>query len=440
MSSILIKNGFVVTMDPRLGTLTRGDVLIRGDRIEAVGTDLEGPADKVIDASGKIVIPGLIDTHIHMWQHPLRGLASELWSHHIYKTVITPTRENFSAKDFGTAVYLCGLEMLDRGVTGALDFCHGIMSPGHARAAFDAHSRTGQRVLMAYGLSLGYSFKGQTLDRSHSAKLDDIVELRSEQRDESMVTLGVGLSEMETAGLELFTKERDFVREHGLRATFHQNSPGQILTLHERGMLGADLVPVHVNSVTDRELRLLEEAEVAISVTPEVEISVGRSMSVLNRALREDVKLCIGTDTPSRVSIDLLSQLRLSLTLVQAHDAQEARAAGRLPLSAREDSRSASPGDMLATATVNPAHALGLGDSLGTLAPGKLADVVLLETWPFGDPIGDPAAHAVLFSSSRDVDTVIAGGVVRKEKGALVGVDLQDVADSLADLRSRVLG
>ncbi|MGW6459429.1 amidohydrolase family protein [Streptomyces sp. NPDC055078] len=442
-SSILIKNAAIATMDARYGSLEKGDILVRGNRIEAIGAELEGPADRTIDATGKIVIPGMIDTHIHMWQQPLRGIASEMWTHDLYKNLVSPSREKYSAEDFGAAVYACGIEMLDRGITGVVDFCHGLWSPEHARAVLDAHGRTGQRALMGYGLTLGYAYEGQTRpERDLDEKFEDITALSATvpTGDDALVRLGVGLSEIEVVGMKRFRRETEFARSLGLRSTLHQNAPHQILDMHEEGLLGSDLIPVHVNAATDEELRLIAEAGIAISVTPEVEVSVGRSLTVLNRAVKAGVKLCIGTDTPARVPLDLLSQLRISNTLMQAQDALQARDGGRLPLSPRENSATATPGELLATITSNAAHALGLGDRLGTLVPGNLADLVVLDPGRYGRPVGDPAAYAVIFGTSADVDTVIVGGEIRKEDGRLVGVDEEALADSLARLKSRVIG
>ncbi|MGW4029223.1 amidohydrolase family protein [Streptomyces sp. NPDC004838] len=440
-SSILIKNATIVTMDAQYGSLEGADLLIRGNRIEAIGAGLEGPADKVIDATGKIVIPGMIDTHIHMWQQPLRGIASELWTHDIYKNVVSRSRESFSPEDYETAVYACGVEMIDRGITGAIDFAHGLLTREHAEAVFNAHHRTGQRVLMGYGLTLGYALDGQRYaEREQAEKFEHITELSRMVKtgDDALVQLGVGLSEIEAVGMERFRGEVEFARGLGLRSTLHQNAPHQLRDMYEEGLLGSDLIPVHVNGASDEELRMVADADIAISVTPEVEVSVGRSLTVLNRAVKEGIKLCIGTDTPARVPLDLFSQLRISNTLMQAQDALQARDGGRLPLSPRENSATLKPGQLLATTTVNAAHALGLGGRLGTLTPGSLADVVILNTGRFGGLVGDPAAYAVVFGTSADVETVVVGGDVRKEDGRLVGVDEDALNESLAELKARV--
>ncbi|MER5493108.1 amidohydrolase family protein [Streptomyces sp. NPDC002454] len=442
-SSILIKNATVVTMDPQIGTLENADVLVRDNRIEAIGTGLAGPADKTIDATGKIVIPGMVDTHIHMWQQPLRGIASELWTHDIYKNVVSRAREDFSPKDYETAVYACGVEMIDRGITGAVDFAHGLLTREHAESVFAAHHRTGQRVLMGYGLTLGYALDGQRYpERDLDEKFEHIAELSKTvvTGEDALVQLGVGLSEIEAVGMERFKREVEFARSLGLRSTLHQNAPHQLRDMRDEGLLGSDLIPVHVNAASDEELAMVAEADIAISVTPEVEVSVGRSLTVLNRAIKQGVKLCIGTDTPARVPLDLFSQLRISNTLMQAQDALQARDGGRLPLNPRENLATLKPGELLATTTVNPAYAFGLGDSLGTLAPGKLADLVVMNSGRFSPLVGDPAAYAVIFGTSADVETVLVNGVVRKEEGRLVGVDEEALMESLVELKSRVTG
>ena len=111
---VLVKGGHVLTMDESLGDLEVGDVLIEDGRIAAVGHDLGASADEVIDASGKLVLPGLIDSHIHLWQTPLRGAAGETWADEYFK-VVHPVSGRFSPEDMRVATYAGGLELLSHG-------------------------------------------------------------------------------------------------------------------------------------------------------------------------------------------------------------------------------------------------------------------------------------------------------------------------------------
>ncbi|MGW6454536.1 amidohydrolase family protein [Streptomyces sp. NPDC055078] len=431
---LLIKGATVLTMDPDLGDLTTGDILIVGDRIAAVGTDLSDPAAEVIDAAGMIAIPGLIDTHMHAWQTPLKGLHAPGWTFDDYQSQVFYLREHYSPEDIHDATIAGSTEMIDSGVTGVLDFCHNVMSPEAAEAGVRAHRRTRQRTLWAYGM-LG-SFDAPPED--HAWRLEHIRALHQETADDSLLRIGMALGSIEYNSMDRISQEIALARELGMRMTVHQNPAGQIRALHEAGLLDSDILPAHANAADDGELDMLAACGGGISFTPEGEFGGGRSMTVLNRAHRAGVVSSLGIDTASRVSIDLFAAMRLTYLLMRNVDAISEREAGRYPLVRREGVPLVYPRHMLEYATVNAARSLGLGDDLGRLAPGQLADVVLINTEPYGMSLGDPAAHVVLQTTPGDVDTVVIDGVVRKRGGELTDLDRAEAGAATRRVRERV--
>jgi cytosine/adenosine deaminase-related metal-dependent hydrolase len=259
-------------------------------------------------------------------------------------------------------------------------------------------------------------------------------------RPESLVRLGMALGSLEYAGLDLVRNEIALGRELGLPMTFHQNPPGQIRQLHEAGLLGGDLLPVHANLAADDELDALAAVGGGISFTVEGEFGGGRAMDVIGRAHRAGVTPSLGVDVPSRVALDILSQMRLTFQVLRAEEAALERRTGRWPLARRPGTPHSQPRHMLEYVTVNAARAVGLGDELGRVAPGLLADMVLLRKGPYGMSLGDPAAHVVLQSTIADVDTVIVGGAVRKRAGAMVQVDRAEAAAAMQRVRESVFG
>ena len=434
---LLIKGGTVLTMDPALGDLDTGDVLIEQDRISAVRPGLDTAGAEVIDARGMLVIPGLIDSHTHMWQCPLKGVGAGLWGMADYSKHVFPLRERFSAIDMYDATFAAGVEMLDKGITTVLDFCHNVMTPGHADEALRAHWDTGQRVLFSYGM-LG---RFNTLEADQPWRLDQV---RSLQRQVAshyspLVRLGLALSSPEYAGMKLVANEIEVGRALGLPMTFHQNPPGQIRALHDANLLDGDIVPVHANLATDDELDLVAACGGGISFTPEGEFGGGRSMSIIGRAHRAGVTPSLGVDVPSRVALDVLSQMRLTFSVMRAEEATVERMTGRWPLERHPGTPHVEPRHMLEYVTVNAARAVGLSDDLGRIAPGCLADIVLLRTGPYGLSLGDPAAHVVLQSTVADVDTVIVNGTVRKRAGHLVDLEPTAAAAATQRVRERVI-
>ncbi|MFD5556990.1 amidohydrolase family protein [Streptomyces sp. NPDC127068] len=437
--SLLIKGATVLTMDPELGDLTTGDILVTGDRITAVGPDLDDRVTtdtEVIQARGMIAVPGLIDTHMHAWQTPLKGLYADGWTGDDYQSHVFYLREHFRPEDIYDATFSGTVQMLDAGVTGVLDFCHNVMSPEGAEAGLRAHRATGQRALFAYGM-LG-SFGAPPED--HAWRLDHVRRLHDEVNTDGdgLLRVGMALGSIEYGSMDRITKEVALARELGLRMSVHQNPPGQIRALHEAGLLDSDIVPAHANSADDGELALLARCGGGISFTPEGEFGGGRSMTILNRAHRAGASPSLGIDTHARVSIDLFAAMRLTYLLMRNVDATTEREAGRWPLERHPGVPLVQPRDILAYATVNAAAALGLGDDLGRLTPGRLADIVLIDTEPYGVALGDPAAHVVLQTTPRDVDTVVVGGRIRKRDGRLTDLDPTDAGAATRRVRERV--
>jgi len=438
--TLLIQGALVLTMDPALGDLESGDVLVEGRRIAQVGTALEAPAGaQRIDGRGMILIPGLIDSHTHMWQAPLKGLGAGLWGTPDYQKHVFPLREKFDAVDMHDACFAAGTEMLDNGITTVLDFCHNTMTPAHAEQSIAAHRRTGQRVLFSYGMLGGFS----TLAADHPWRLAQVRELAREFGSgggDSLVRLGMALGSLEYSGLELVKTEIELGRALGLPMTFHQNPPAQIRQLGEAGLLGGDLLPVHANLAADDELEMLATCGAGISFTVEGEFGGGRAMNIIGRAHRTGVTPSLGVDIPSRVALDLFAQMRLTFQVMRAEEALAERITGRWPLARHPGTPHAQPRHMLEYVTVNAARAVGRGDELGRIAPGLLADLVLLSTGPYSMSLGDPAAHVAFQSTPADVDTVIVDGQLRKRGGRLVDLDRADAAEATRRVRERVLG
>jgi len=438
--TLLIQGALVLTMDPTLGDLESGDVLVEGRRIAKVGTALAAPAGaERIDGRGMILIPGLIDSHTHMWQGPLKGLGAGLWGTPDYQKHVFPLREKFNAVDMHDACFAAGTEMLDNGITTVLDFCHNTMTPAHAEQSVAAHRRTGQRVLFSYGMLGGFS----TLAADHPWRLAQVRELAREigsGAGDSLVRLGMALGSLEYSGLALVKTEIELGRALGLPMTFHQNPPAQIRQLGEAGLLGGDLLPVHANLAADDELEMLAACGAGISFTVEGEFGGGRAMNIIGRAHRAGVTPSLGVDIPSRVALDLFAQMRLTFQVMRAEEALAERITGRWPLARHPGTPHVQPRHMLEYVTVNAARAVGRGDELGRIAPGLLADLVLLSTGPYSMSLGDPAAHVAFQSTPADVDTVIVDGRVRKRGGRLVDLDRADAAEATRRVRERVLG
>ncbi|HEY4375468.1 MAG TPA: amidohydrolase family protein, partial [Burkholderiales bacterium] len=151
MAKKLIKGATIVSMDDQVGDLPQGDILIDGTRIAAVGTTLWASDAEVIDGHGRIVIPGLINAHMHTWQTALRGVAAN-WTlmeyfHHVHAGLAT----KFKPDDLYIATLMGGLNQINCGTTTLVDWCHNNPTPAHTERAIDALQESGIRAVFLHG-------------------------------------------------------------------------------------------------------------------------------------------------------------------------------------------------------------------------------------------------------------------------------------------------
>lgn len=435
----LLRGGCVVTMDPELGDLDRGDVLLEGRRIAAVGPDLDAAADEIVDAADRIVLPGLIDSHIHLWQTPVRGIAAEAWGGE-YFGIVHPLSGRYRPQDMHAATYGGAVALLLCGVTTVFDFCHSVNSPEHPDASVDALEAAGIRAFF------GYSFRDRPevetrAFHDHAARVADARRVRMERlaSDDALVRMAIALNNI--GHVDDLTNEVELrcARELDVLATVHSNADDEIADFGARGLLGPDLQWVHSNTATDRELDLLARHGGSIAATPEIEVGMGGQYPLSGRCVRRGVATTLGVDIVSAVSADLLTQMRLAFQLERLLDGQMARMYGR-DVVRTEDMPTLTARQVVGLATIDAARTLGIDDRTGSLTPGKEADVLVLSTEPFGRSVGDPAAHVVLQSSRGDVEHVYVAGRERVRDGRPVDVDLASMRRGLDEARAHVLG
>lgn len=412
----LIRGGNIVTMDDDIGDMPTGDMLIEGDVIAEVQPSCDAIADEVIDAAGAIVLPGLIDTHIHLWQTVLRGMASGLWMGEYFERVL-PYRARMRPEDMYIGGLVGGLELLSGGVTTAVDYCDCLSSPAHADSAVAGMAAAGMRGLYAYSVRAN----APGVFTTHEERLADVARLSDEMDDrgKGRVELSLALSDVGTVDITTSVREVAHARRLGLRMTMHAGSAGQVAAMHDAGLLGPDLILVHCNVATDDELRMLADSGTAMSVTPGLELAFGSPFTMLGRAVKHGVRVTWGCDIPSFTNADLLSQMRLAYHIQGSLDGAAERAEGRTGRR-RAGIPTLTPRDVLMSATIEAARAIGMADRIGTLSPGKQADIVLLRPSPYGTSLCDPAAHLLLQSGVQDIDTVLVAGRVHKRDGRLV--------------------
>lgn len=431
MDRILIRGGCVI--DPPNVTWP-ADVLVENGRVAALGPDLPADASlpdvEVIDATDRIVLPGFVDTHRHVWQAALRTMTPDGTLADYLALVRDRLGPRHRPEDVYAAELAGALECLDAGVTTVVDWSHIQLGPEHTDAALDALRRCGIRAVFAYCPGSGPAARDPEPETRRVAALSD-----------DLITVAMASMGPEHADADQTRQEWRLARELGLGITAHVGGYG--LAGAERGLdllrredlLGGDVLLAHANAYSDEAFRLLADTGGAVAACPLIEPQMGHGHPVTGRARAAGVATGLGADVVTAGPGDMFGQMRAAYVLERGRPDDPAPAG---PLRSAQSDPAGSPRpfttrDVLAMATGEGARAAGLSD-VGSLRPGSRADLVLLRTDLLSmAPAHDPIAAVVLSADTRSVDTVLVGGRVVKRDGALVG---HDVGAVLAELRA----
>ena len=425
----LIRGGTVITMEPGVPDQV-ADILIDGDQIAAVGPDLnvaDGSA-RIVDAAEHIVVPGFIDTHRHVYQILLRGLGSN-WSLIQYLAAIIATvGPHFTPEDLYLANRLGALDAIDSGVTAVFDWSQNQSTPEHTDALIAGLESTSIRATFGSGAN-----QADWLECLAPPFLSTVPTNAAEVRrlrarypsDTGLLTIGMAVRGPELSTIDVMEQDWALARELGIRLNMHLGQaefPGRphVVALKNAGLLGDDLTFGHCNYLTDEEITLMADHGVTASVTPEDESNMGHGWPAIGRLIAGGVWPNIGVDTCLAVGGDQFTAMRFALAITRAQHNDGVLTSGANPWSLSLTTR-----DVLRMATLEGARALGQEHRIGSIAPGKQADLVAINTADISmTPVIDPVA-SVVHSAGRAVvsDVFIAGRHVKKN-GTLVGADI----------------
>ncbi|WP_394741691.1 amidohydrolase family protein [Natronococcus roseus] len=434
----LIRNGTVVTVDPDLGVCDETDVLVEDGRIERIDRDIDAAGTKTIDASDSIVMPGFVNAHHHTWQAGVRGVAGD-WSFMEYlETMLGEISSHYTPEDAYLGNLFGSLEQLNAGTTTIMDWFHIANTPAHSDRAIDGLEDAGIRAVFAHGQP---GDDNETWwEESTEPHPDDVRRLAEERfdDDDDLLTLAMGIRGPDYATDEVVEGEIELARELDVLASMHIGSlgPGGVETLEELGLLGDDLNYVHGNRLTDEEFELIGESGGSVTTTPEVEMQMGMGMPPIRQTLDAEGAIpSIGVDIVSNVSGDMFTQTRVGLQTQRALDNQPTVEAGE-----QVDELSISARRALEFATIEGARALGLEDEIGSLTPGKRADITMIRTDDLNTmPVHDPIETVVFQSGVANVDTVLVDGEVVKRDGKLYNEPGRNQQDRLVRSGRRIL-
>jgi len=416
---VLLRGGTVLPMDARRQVLADTDVLTVGHRIEAVGQHLDAPQGAiVIDASGGIVMPGMIDTHRHMWQTAMRGYGADWTLTQYFVWYYLESGKLFRPEDIHAGNLLAAIEALDAGVTTVLDWSHGLRTVDHAEAAVDALQSVPGRYVLAYG-----NIQQPPAQWSTAPEFRDFVRRRITGDD----MLGFQLA-FDVTGDPAFPEAPAFeaARELGVGVTTHAGvwgatSDESIRLMYEGGFMTPQTTYVHAASLSADSYQRIAATGGSISVATESEQSAGQGYPPTWAIRAHDIPVSLSMDTSVWWSGDLFSAMRTTLGADRAREHFEAHLKGETVThcSLRAE-------HVVEWATRGGAHTLGRDHDLGSLEVGKKADVVLIKNdqSPVSFPLLNPYGHVAFQAQRGDVHTVLVDGRVVKHEHRLVGIDL----------------
>jgi 5-methylthioadenosine/S-adenosylhomocysteine deaminase len=419
---LLIRGGTVLSMDRAIGDLPRADVLIDGDTIAAVETDISADAETV-DATGFIVMPGFVDTHRHTWEAAIRGSAPNATLDDYFVEILDTFAPLYRPEDVYASNLAGALECLNAGITTLVDWSHINNSPDHPDAAIRALQEVGIRAQYAYG-SANTSLADYWYESKIAIPPEDVRRIRETYfaSDDGLLTMALATRGTGFCQEHVVRAEWALARELGIPITVHvamgrlAGRFAMVKHLHDMGLLGPDTTYIHCCYLSDEEWRLVADSGGTVSVAAQVETQMGHGWPPVAKALSFGLRPSLSIDVVTTVPGDMFTQIRAAFGADRARNNAiwwERNEPAEGNLTARQ---------LLEIATGNGAHVAGVEDRTGSLSPGKKADVILIDArQPNVAPVIDPVAAVTLCADVSNVDTVIVNGVLRKRGGKLLG-------------------
>jgi 5-methylthioadenosine/S-adenosylhomocysteine deaminase len=418
--SYLIKNGAVVTVDPRLGVLPRGDVLVRNGRIEAVGPDLAATDAELIDATDMIVMPGFVDTHYHMWSALGRNFTGD--GGFGYFPAKNATSKLYQADDFYNSVMLGLVELANAGITTVHNWSHNTRTPAHADAELRAHRESMLRARYAYG-------HVDQMPRDQPLDFTDIDRVNREHfaagtAFDGLLTLGVNLRGLSQSTEPIYLRDMAAARERGLPVAIHASqAPPNTVDAEDyerRGWLGPKLLVCHYLPARDIDAEILARTHTPLSFATLSEFRLGVAGDprvALLRMRKAGVLVSLSFDASSIAPPNMFETMRFTFNMGVPWRGTPSE--GLPAVGFRE---------VIEMATLNGAKALGLGEVTGSLSVGKRADVILIRANDINvAPLANIETTVVQSATPANVDTVLVDGRIVKRHGKLTAYDVEKV-------------
>jgi cytosine/adenosine deaminase-related metal-dependent hydrolase len=441
---MLIKGGCVVTMDPGLGELPQGDVLIDNGRIVAIAPRLDAPdGGETIDAAGMIVMPGLINGHLHTWQSALRGIAADWTVAQYMQAMHRGLATLYRPEDIHIANLMGALNQINNGATTLVDWCHNNPTPEHTDAAIEGLAESGIRAVFLHGSPKPNPKPGQKHFSEIPMPRHEVERLRKGRfaSDDGLMTFGLAILGPYYSVWDVTRADVALANEFDLLCSMHVGGGTAMVAdgferLADAGLIKRNLNVVHGNDIAPATVGRIVERGGTFTTTAEVELQMGYGHPVTGLMHALGVPMSIGTDVEAAARGDMFTAMRVTLQhernrVITEMLEKAGRRPDEMPLSCRH---------ALAWTTVQGAKIAGLARRTGSLTIGKAADIVLLAA---GDlamfPVRDPVGSIVMQGGIASVDTVLIAGKVMKRNGKLLYPRLKEKMEALRRSGDRIL-
>ena len=423
---VVFRNGIVLTMDDAHTVLLRGDVLIVDGKIAEVGVSLAVPDGTFeIDAESGIIMPGMVDTHRHMWQSAMRAYGADWTLTQYFVWYYLEHGMKFRPEDVAAGNLISALDAVESGVTTSVDWSHGLRTPDHGEAAYEALATSPGRFVLAYG-----NLAGAPWEWSQDPAVRKVIE---RARDDSAL-FGAQIA-FDVPGDPSFPEAPAFAfaRDLGVNVTTHAGVWGAtnddgIRLMYENKAMQPGYVYVHAATLNDESYQMIAATGGSVSLATESEQTCGQGYPPAHSLRKHGIQASLSMDTSVWQSADMFSAMRSTIGADRSWEHMNAHAKGDTVthVSLRVE-------EVVDWATRGGAKALGKYDQIGSLEAGKLADIVLIKNddSPTMTPILNPYGHVVSQAGRGDVHTVLVGGAPVKYNGKLVAGDLPGVRSKL---------
>jgi len=432
MKKTLIRGATIITMDQQ-GDLFDADILIVGSEIQKIAPRINVNADEIVQGSGYVVIPGLINAHMHTWQTALRSVASNWTLLEYFQKMHSGLAKVFTPEDLYIATKMGALNQINCGTTTLVDWCHNNKTPEHNDAAIKGLFESGIRAVFFHGTPKPEPKEGETpfWELPHPRK--ELERLVSTYGGHDLMTIGTAILGPHYSTLEVALHDFMMAKELNITASMHQGggparTPEGWEILESRGLLGPAINIVHGHALSDTQLKRFCDLGMTFSATAESEMTQGHGHPLTGR-LRDFGKApSLGVDLESVCGGEMFIQARIALGIQRSLDNVDYRYKhGTIPSTSTISTREA-----LRWITIEGARVIGQLDRLGTLRAGKQADLVMIRCGDLNmQPMNDPVSAVIMQTSLANIDNVMIAGEWKKKNSQLVDVDLTSQIEAL---------